>query len=288
MTSNYPGQLLIQRNKLVNNFGGVLAFTDTNRYPGNIDADSACGVPFSTLEQVNSLTYYQQNEELTTNADTTITGSSVSSTGGTLTVCSNYGQSPTRVTGFEQQKLHAPSPGQAVFDMKANTYLGTVATVTSPNSFTLSGSPGNRSGASLMISSYGGCGAADYFGGAPGVRTGNPAALYWDNCIWGSRNIIVSGNTFTMDPSAITGCSYSVNRCGAMSAFVVNAGVPLLMQFWDSYLNLIAKAQGGLGNVWSGNVYSTQRAWHFITGPGSVSQAQWIAPPYSQDAGSNF
>src|SRR5262249_6252151 len=53
LKSNYPGELLVRGNILHNNFGGVMVYTDTNRYPGNIDADSACSVPLGSLDQPN-------------------------------------------------------------------------------------------------------------------------------------------------------------------------------------------------------------------------------------------
>ena len=58
----------------------------------------------------------------------------------------------------------------AVYDQTSGHYLGNIATVTSANSFTLIGLPGNESGASLMVSAYGGCGPADYYGGGLNAR----------------------------------------------------------------------------------------------------------------------
>ncbi len=80
--------------------------------------------------------------------------------------------------------------------------------------------------------------------------------------------------------------------CGFMENAAFNAGQPRLMQFWDSYPNYIAKASGGLGNVWSDNTYvwSGPGGWKFwaaIQG-NEVSRHQWQAAPYGQDAGSTF
>jgi hypothetical protein len=76
---------------LTNNFGRVVVYTDTNRYPGNIDQDSACSIPLGSLNQWNHSTYYPQTSELITRSDTSISRNAVSSTRGTFTICSNYG-----------------------------------------------------------------------------------------------------------------------------------------------------------------------------------------------------
>lgn len=293
VSSNYNNELLVEDNVLTNNFGGVKVYTDTNRYPGNIDNDSACSVPFGSLNQSNSTTYYLQTKELTTNADTTISGSSVTSSAGTKTVCADYGATQsTESDSLASATAQAPSVGMAVFDQNSGKLLGTIASVTSANNFTLSGAPGNETGASLMLSAYGGCGPADYYGGGPGVATGTPSANYWDNCIWGSRNVKVSSNTFTVNAGSVTGCN-TTNLCGYMLAEAFNAGVPTLMQFFDGYTNVIGKATGGLGNVWSDNSYiwtgSSPSSWQFENGQqgSDVSLATWQTTD-GQDAGSTF
>jgi hypothetical protein len=289
--SKYSGELLVQDNSLINNFGGVGIYTDTNRYPGNIDNDSTCSIPLGGLNQPNSDVYYQQTTELWTNADSTITGDQVTSKGGTTTLCSNYGGQQEN----SNQKIApaVPSVGMAVFNQDTGQLLGTVASVQNAYGFTLNESPGNASGASLLLSAYGGCGPADYYKGGLGVKTGNPAANYWDNCIWGSRNTTVSGNQFIMRQGEITGCTKR-NMCGFNVDVAFNAGVPILMQFFDSYPKLIAKAHGGLNNVWSRNVYSWTGGgpggWQFWAGiqGNEVSRSAWRAEPYDQDAGSAF
>ncbi len=292
ITSNYSGQLLVRGNKLVDNFGGVMLYADTNRYPGNIDNDSACGVPLGALNQPNSRTYYQQTKVLTTNADVTISGSSVTSAAGTTSLCDNYGKfgGPS---GNPSNALRAPSVGMAVYDLKSGAFLGTVATVTSATAFSLSRSPGDESGASLLLSAYGGCGPADYFGGRLGASSGIPPDHYWDNCIWGSRNVTISSNAFSLDAGIVTGCTKAA-MCGVMAAVSFNAGVPALMQFFNSYQKYIADASGGLGNVWSGNTYTWTGGgpggWRFQAGAQgtAVTRTQWQASPYGQDAGSSF
>ena len=212
VTSRYAGRLLVQGNVLTDNFGGVGVYTDTDRYPGNVDSDSACSVPLGTGpagQQPNSSTYYQQTKELqTTSSTAAISGTSVTTTAGMVTLCGNYGGA--QADAAPGGAPHAPSPGMAVFDMNAGTLLGTVAATPAPTatSFTLTRAPGNATGVRLLVSAYGGCGPADYFGGALNTASGHPAARYWDNCIWGSRNITVTGNTFSLNAASVNGCTH--------------------------------------------------------------------------------
>lgn len=293
-TSRYPGHLYVQRNNLANNFGGVQVYTDTNRYPGNINNDSACSTALGPLNQNNNATYKAQTKVLATTSDTAISGASVTSTAGTKTLCTNYGVA-TGAQGQQASVVTAPDTGMGVFDQSTGNFLGNVATVTSAQAFTLDRSPGAAytAGDPLLLSAYGGCGPADYFGGALGTTSGTPAANYWDHCIWGSRNVTVTGNTFSIDAGAVTGCTTG-NLCGYQQAVAFNAGVPALLQYWDSYPALIAKASAGLGNVWSGNTYmwagGGPGAWQFEAGSQgtTVTRTAWQAAPYNQDAGSTF
>ncbi len=295
INSNYSGKLLVERNILRNNFGGVMAYTDTDRYPGNIDNDSACSVPFGSWNQANNATYYQQTKELETGSDAVISGVSVTSAGGTKTLCSDYGATRANQEGGDQNIVtQAPSPGMAVFNVNTGHLIGIVASVTNAHSFTLNNPAASVSGARLLLSAYGGCGPADYYSGHHGMKSGIPAAYYWDNCIWGSKNITVQNNIFDMQSDNVVGCT-AVNMCGYMETIAFNAGVPILMQFFDSYSHLVANASGGLGNVWSNNTYrwsgsGASGRWQFMAGDQGhqVSSTQWQASPYNQDASSTF
>jgi hypothetical protein len=283
---------------LTNNFGGVKVYTDTNRYPNNIDTDSSCSVPFgsgSTGQQSNNTTYYRQTKTLQISGNADISGSVVSTSNGTQSLCEDY--TATRATETDATpgaEVETPEVGMGVYNESTGSFLGNIATVTSANSFTLNDSPGNATNASLLMSAYGGCGPADYYQSGPGVDSGTPSADYWDNCIWGSRNVTVSGNTFTTNAATITGCT-TADLCGFMMAEAFNAGVPTLMQVFDDYTNLIAKASNGLGNVWSDNTYTwssgsgTPTGWQFWAGTqgDQVTQSVW-QNTYGQDAGSTF
>lgn len=293
ITSRYRGSFTISGNVLTNNFGGVTLAQDTDRYPGNFDNDSTCSQPLGAMGQANSSIYYQQNKVMETANDVTISGSSVTSTAGVYAYCSNFGDTPPYDFGGPSQTYMAPQVGMGVWNVDTGAYLGDVATATSSTAFTLNTSPGDTTGARLAVGSYGGCGPSDYYNSAHGVTSGTPAELYWDNCIWGTQNVTVKNNSFNMDGSAVTGCTLD-NLCGFQTVIVFNAGVPVLLQYFDAYINLAANAVGGLNNVWSDNAYTWTGG-----GPGSwqfsaehqgntITQAQWLSAPYNQDAGSTF
>jgi Right handed beta helix region len=290
LATQYQGHLLVEGNVLINNFGGVKVYTDTNRYPGNIDNDSACSLPLGVLARNNSATYYKQGKVLVTSGDATISGNAVQVSGGTQTICATYGQA---IDNGPQTAAQAPSVGMAVYDQDSGVFLGTVASVASADKFTLDQSPGNASGRSLLLSAYGGCGPADYYGGGLNLKSGQPASYYWDNCIWGSQNITVKDNRFKTDASAIKGCGTKATMCGYMENAAFNAGIPKLMQFFFPYSAYIAKASGGLSNVWADNTYEwagNGAGWQFMAGiqGNVVSSAGWQKAPYQQDAGSVF
>jgi parallel beta-helix repeat protein len=287
VTSRYSGQLFVENNILIDNFGGVSLFTDTDRYPVNLDGDSACAFPMAPLQQnFTNPTYYLQWQDVqAASSDATITGNAVTTAAGTTDIC--------RADSVDEHVITPPGVGWAAYDMNTAQYLGTIATVTSANAFTLSGSPGDRTGARLMISAYGGCGPADYFGGAHNVQSGQPAANYWDNCIWGTHDVTVSGNTFTMDAGAVTGCTVAA-ACGYNQNVAFLPGIPLLAQYFSAYDPLTIRATAGIGNVFTGNTYTWRGGgpggWSF-NGPHfgfQISQANWLAAPQSQDAGSTF
>ena len=64
----------IGNNDLQNDFGGVMVYTDTNRYPGNIDQDSACSVPLGALSEKQPALLPSKGKVLVTNGDASISG----------------------------------------------------------------------------------------------------------------------------------------------------------------------------------------------------------------------
>jgi hypothetical protein len=290
-TTRYSGELLVEGNVLLNNFGGVKVYTDTDRYPGNVDNDSTCTLPLGILDRSGSKLYYQQSMVLTSGADAAISGTAVTTASGTASMCGDYGRVADDGTA---SILKTPTVGMAVFNLNTGKFLGNITAATSAHAFTISGAAGTQSGVQLLLSAYGGCGPADYYGGALGVASGSPKADYWDNCLWASRNVTVKGNTFSINAAAVHGCEVTRNLCGVNYDAAFDPGIPQLMRFWSSYETYIARAKGGLGNVWSQNTYEwptdTAQGWRFWAGQQGVqvSRGQWQATPDSQDAGSAF
>jgi hypothetical protein len=95
-----------------------------------------------------------------------------------------------------------------------------------------------------------------------------------------------------MNASVVRNCT-TANDCGMMAAIAFDPGIPKLMQFWGNYPNYIAKASGGLGNVWSDNAYhwtgGGAGAWTFDAGLQNtfISQSAWQLTD-GQDSGSTF
>jgi parallel beta-helix repeat protein len=295
VTSRYTGHVYVTGNKIVNSFGGVQVYSSTDRFAGsNNSADSGCSDILGVLNQMNNnATYYTQTKVLITASDTAISGTSVTSAGGTAAQCSNYGAT-SGAGGNYTSTVTAPSAGMGVFDQAKGTFLGNVQTVTSANAFTLDRSPGASyaAGDALELSAYGGCGPADYYQGGLGTTSGTPPAAYWDHCIWGSRNVTVSGNQFSINSGTVTGCTTGANLCGYQQAVAFDAGVPLFQEFWFPYTSYIMLAVGGLGNVFSSNAYTWtgSGAWLFNAGTGTlntVPRSTW-QNAYGQDAGSTF
>jgi parallel beta-helix repeat protein len=281
----FAGRILVQGNLLSDNFGGVTVYTDTDRYPGGIDNDSACSVPLNAQSRI----YYRQTRVLRANG-AAIVGRSVTSHEGARTYCSFYG-TRSRDDGTQEVRSQRPDVGMAVYDLGSGELLGHVATAASAQTFALDRPVGALARRDLLLSAYGGCGPADYAGGGPGRTSGRPAARYWDNCLWGSRNVIVSGNVFSLRADHVADCR-AATRCGYMQAVAFNAGVPPLVRYFQGYPKLIANAVGGLGNVWSANTYVWQGSgkWLFEAGDQGhvVSRGEWQAAPHRQDAGSAF
>ena len=64
----------------------------------------------------------------------------------------------------------------AVFNLQTGM-IGTVASVASARSFTLTGKAPGNGRAQILISAYGGCGPADYYRGSLTARSGKPPAI---------------------------------------------------------------------------------------------------------------
>jgi parallel beta-helix repeat protein len=294
VTSRYSGHLYVTGNKMLNNFGGILTYSDTSRFPAETTQNQSCDEPLGSLHQPNSVTYYNQYNLMLTNADTAISGVNVTSTHGTEAYCNSYftPSAPGKDVGYSFQVTN-PLTGMDVFDQTTGTLLGTVATVTSAQSFTLNQAPsgGYTTGDVLWLQSPGGCGFPDYPpSGSPGQVSGTPPAAYWDHCLWGSRNVTISGNYFSVGASTVTNCTQG-NGCGFMQITGFNAGIAAINSIWTTMPTLMQTQASGLNITWSGNAYHWQGTggWSFhagFQGAPDLTQAQWLTA--GQDAGSTF
>jgi hypothetical protein len=236
-----------------------------------------------------------QYNELLTESDTSISGTSVSSVGGTQTICTGY-DSATPGSDITYTYIpKTPVAGMYVYDQSTGKEVGTLASAASPNSFTLAAPPPGGSyatGDRLLLQQGGGCGFPDFADATrPGQVTGSPAAPYWDHCLWGSRNITVSGNYFSINAAQVSRCT-NANGCGWMQQTVFNPGVATLDRLWFGMINDIKSATGGLNIVWSGNAYHWEGTggWSFHSGlqgtADDITRAAWLSE--GQDSSSTF
>ena len=306
--SRNSNKVTVEGNVLTNNFGGTMVYSDTGRFAGNLDTDNNCTEPDGPLNQQNNSLYYQQSYQLINMAgDAAISGNAVTTASGMGTECQDYGNHGYFggvLTGFNQgaatggygSVTTAPVVGMVAYNVATGTYLGTVASVTSANSFTLSGSPGNATGVVIALSDLGGCGFQDMQPptGGPGTISGTPAEPYWDNCLFGSKNVTVKNNVFSTDASAVANCTDGAALCGFNSLVAWQPGTWYAEGVFGNWYQYVAKASGGLGNVFAGNTYTWTGggagAWQFWAGDqgNTVGQSAWQASPYGQDAGSTF
>jgi hypothetical protein len=290
--SNYAGELLIEGNTLANNFGGVDIYTDAGRGAGTEpDEGGQCNSPL----QGTSSTYYENTaQEDANDAVISTSGSTttIDSTGGFTLFWSAQCSNPGPVT--------APTPGMYVYGPHIPSG-DQVAASPSPtaNSFALTEpATASSSGAHVDLSTPGGCSLYDLSSSAgpvqvPGTTSGHTAADYWDNCIWGSRNVLVAGNTFTMASDVVAGCT-AQNMCGDMQMVAFAPGTDPWWDVWGPYFkDHIAVATSPLNNVWSDNTYTWygsggSGSWQFEAGDQGVrlSEATWTSNAYKQDAGS--
>jgi Right handed beta helix region len=163
---------------------------------------------------------------------------------------------------------------------------------------------GGRSSASHLYyangsDTPGGCGQVDLAAARP---SGSPD--YYDNCQWKTQNVLVTGDTFSLDASAIPGCSpNSASPCGENGIVsVAPSGIS-----WSPYQttasgnavpDAITDCQGvntftgcePQHNYFTHNIYAHtgSQAWQFFYWHlgNTVSATEWRS--FGQDAGSSF
>jgi len=108
---------------------------------------------------------------------------------------------------------------------------------------------------------------------------------YFDDCRWKTQNLVVEGNSFTMDASKISSCDPS-KGCGFNGLFSNYGTYP----HWSPYKADVVEKNITFhqNNVWRDNTYAG--TWHFVVEEMGkvINWGAWRSAPYDQDAGSSM
>jgi hypothetical protein len=140
-----------------------------------------------------------------------------------------------------------------------------------------------------------------------GLKTGSPAADWFDGCMWRSENISITGNTFEFNPAKVKYCTQKLwPTCGMTGVFSEYGGPP------DAPGWAVAtQVTFFQHNLWAKNVYKGPwkfDAWNLGNGNNPVTWADWTGKlskgdkcgsanerrsgfcigPFGQDAGSTY
>jgi hypothetical protein len=109
-------------------------------------------------------------------------------------------------------------------------------------------------------------------------------APYIDDCRWKTQNVTVAGNTFSLNPAHVPGCTRA-NECG-MNALLSSSGSD--MGNGDPYLGAFVENNVTFrqNNHFVDNTYAGPWTFQPFDQGTFVSLAQWQASPYAQDSGS--
>jgi Right handed beta helix region len=306
-SSRYLGQLNVTGNYLVNNFGGIAAFQDRNRFCGE-GADG--GEDTCTLNGAYSggnytgSPYYVQPTSYTDKPALANGSTSLTAIGGFQ---SNYSDGHTKPGSGWTVRAYQADTGDVVPGIFPAGE--TIASCTSNSSCTLTQpaladvSDGNKGSTPIEIETGppGGCGMYNLIGASAGASSGSPSNAYFDNCNWWIQDLTVSRNVFVMNANptktwkagSVTNCT-AADGCGYMVLYA-GAGACTTGCFWSPYANNVVAdyiTSPGARNAWSDNSYSWTGpgGWTFEAGVTSnvLSQSAWRGSPYQQDAGSTF
>jgi hypothetical protein len=303
-STRYAGQLNITGNYLVNNFGGIAAFQDRNRFCGE-GADGGYGT--CTLNgrysggNTTGSPYYVQPTSYTDKPTITSGSTSLTATGGFQ---SNYSGSPTKPgSGWMIRAYDSATGNPAPGIFPAGETIASCASNTSCTLTMPADADAGNGGTPIEIETGppGGCGMYDLIGSGPGTKSGSPRYPYFDNCNWWIQDLTVSGNTFIMNANpaktwkagSVTNCTMATG-CGYMVVYAT-IGACTNGCLWSPY-DADASAEyiisSNAHNLWNNNSYTWTGpgGWSFEAGPtGNVlSQSAWRSRPYHQDADSTF
>jgi nitrous oxidase accessory protein NosD len=107
---------------------------------------------------------------------------------------------------------------------------------------------------------------------------------FYDDCRWKTKNVIIEGNTFAIDPSKVPNCKSS-KGCGFNGVFSNYGTYPR----WSPYKGRVVQKAITFkqNNIWRDNTYTG--SWQFMVQEAGhvVTWDAWRSAPYGQDAGSN-
>ena len=306
-SSRYLGQLNVVDNNLVDNFGGIAAFQDRNRFCGE-GADG--GADTCTINGTYSggstkgSPYYVQPTSYTDKASLTSGSMALTTAGGFQ---SNYSGSPTKPGRGWIVRAYDANTGDAVPGIFPAGETIASCTSNSLCTLALAAEAGISNGSlgstpiEIETGPPGGCGMYDLIGSAAGAATGSPRSSYFDNCNWWVQDLTVSGNVFVMHANptkkwtagSVTNCR-AANGCGYMVLYA-NSGSCTSGCLWSPYSNSVDAdyiVSSRSHNVWRDNSYTWigPGAWSFEAGSTGnvVSQSVWHGSLYHQDTGSTF
>ena len=112
------------------------------------------------------------------------------------------------------------------------------------------------------------CGQTDLTGTSPAKSPD-----YYDLCRWKTQNVLVSGNTFSMNDSAVTGCKGSANSCGENGIFSQYGTGPS----WSPYTGASVEEAitGSQNNRFKDNTYRGQWEYMYQNQGTVIDYAQW-------------
>ena len=96
---------------------------------------------------------------------------------------------------------------------------------------------------------------------------------YYDMCRWKTQNVLVSGNTFSMEDSEVSGCQGSANSCGENGIFSQYTAGPA----WSPYTGSSVEQAitGSQGNRFKDNTYVGQWEYMYQSLGTVIDYTQW-------------
>lgn len=307
-SSRYLGQLNVIGNYLVNNFGGIAAFQDRNRFCGEgaDGGDDTCTLNGSySGGSSNGSPYYVQPTSYTLQPTLASGSTSLTAAGGFQ---SNYSDAKTIKpgSGWIVRAYNASTGDDVPGVLPAGETIASCdskssCTLTLPAKADVTGGSQGSTKVEIETGPPGGCGMYNLIGSSTGANSGSPANPYFDNCNWWLQGLTVSQNVFVMNANptktwkagSVTDCT-AARGCGYMVLYA-SSGACTTGCFWSPYENNAVAdyiTSPSARNLWSDNSYSWTGpgGWSFEAGITNnvLSQSAWRGSPYHQDAGSTF